>query len=85
MKRPYIKDRKEFDKVAKNYGFEKVDIGEVYEKWYKRVGTTEIYIFNLSHFICFMEKDRAIFKGKKYLEKIIEKYVGDISHLIEWR
>lgn len=85
MKRPYIKDRKEFDKVAKNYGFEKVDIGEVYERWYKRVGTTEIYIFDLSTEIRVWVKDRATFKGKKYLEKIIEKYVGDISHLIEWR
>ncbi len=85
MKRPYIKDRKEFDKVAKNYGFEKVDIGKVYEKWYKRVGNVEIYIFDKSHFICFMEKYRTVYKGKKYLEKIIEKYVGDISHLIEWR
>lgn len=81
MKQAYIKNKKEFDKVATEYGFVKKYVGEVYEQWSKRMGSVEIFVFNLSNQIHILDKELCITKGKKR----IEKFVKDISHLIEWR
>ena len=81
MKQAFIKDRKEFDKVAPKYGFLKRSIGEYTEHWYKTIGKVELYIFNLSSRVSFYEKGKTIFKGKKYTEK----YIADILHLVEWK
>lgn len=81
MKQAYIKNKKEFDKIATEYGFVKKDIGEVYEKWHKQIGKVEIYIFNLSNEIHIWKKGMSITEGKKNMKN----YIEDISHLIEWR
>lgn len=81
MKQAFIKDKKEFDKVAKKYGFIKKDIGEVYEKWHKQIGNVEIYIFDLSDEIRIWKKGMSITESKKNMKK----YIEDILHLIEWR
>lgn len=81
MKQAFIKDKNKFDKVAKEYGFIRRYIGEIYEQWYKRIGKVEIYVFIGSNQIRTSENgaSRRMAKGN------MEKYVEDISHLIEWK
>ena len=81
MKEAFVKDRKEFDKVAPEYGFVKKYIGEIYEQWYKRIGKVEIYIFVGSNRVRAAKNGVSGRMGKGY----IEKYIEDISHLIEWK
>ena len=81
MKQAYIKNKKEFNEVATQYGFTKRYVGERYEQWFKQVGRVEIYVFDRSNEIRFCDKGKCVLKSKKFAEKLIK----DISHLIEWR
>lgn len=81
MKRAYIKNKKEFNKVATQYGFTKKYVGEIYEQWFKQVGRIEVYVLVGSNEIRFCDKGKYVPKSKKFTEKLIK----DISHLIEWR
>ena len=81
-KQPYIKSWAEFDKVAKEYGFSKRDIDEIYEHWHKRIGNVEVEVYRHQRHIHICKKGISCWWAGK---NAVEKYLKNIEHLIEWR
>lgn len=82
LKQPHIKDINYFNKVAQEYSFEKRDVGEIYQRWEKRVGNISIEIYDHHPYLLHFTKKYTTFYPNK---KTAEKYLKDILHLIEWR